>query len=82
MFIPFVITVESLDNFDLKTYLNHAVAKRKTEKFMFAGMIMLRIWNLQTRQKCEVWNDIRCYALNAIRANIPKTENCHRQLLT
>ena len=40
----FVITIESLDNFDLKTYLDHTVVKRKTEKFMFAGMSMLTIW--------------------------------------
>lgn len=42
--IPFVITIKSLNNFDLKTYLNHTVVKRKTEKFMFAGMSMLTIW--------------------------------------
>lgn len=42
--IPFVITTKSLNNFDLKTYLNHTVVKRKTEKFMFAGMSMLTIW--------------------------------------
>lgn len=42
--VPFVITIKSLNNFDLKTYLNHTVVKRKTEKFMFAGMSMLTIW--------------------------------------
>ena len=42
--IPFVITIKFLNNFDLKTYLNHTVVKRKTEKFMFAGMSMLTIW--------------------------------------
>ena len=42
--IPFVITIKSLNNFDLKTYLNHTFVKRKTEKFMFAGMSMLTIW--------------------------------------